>query len=281
MGLLGAHVSISGGIEKSPLRGNELQCDAIQIFSKQQLQWRARPLSEKEIIHYKENLEKSTIKVVIIHNSYLINLGSPDKEKLKKSRDAFLEEIMRAESLHAMGLVLHPGSHGHKITEDECLKLIAESIDTIITQTKDFKTKLFIENTAGQGCTVGYTFEHLARIIELVNDKNRIGVCFDTCHALASGYDMRTEKAYSETLKKFNDIIGLDKIALFHINDSKKDLGTRVDRHEHIGYGFLGKKPFHFLMNDIRFKDIPMILETPGGEAWFKTNLSLLRSMVK
>ncbi|MGQ3683646.1 MAG: deoxyribonuclease IV [Candidatus Loosdrechtia sp.] len=281
MDLLGAHISVSGGVEKAPLRGRDLQCNAIQIFSKQQLRWEAKPLSGEEIIRYRENLEKSNINVVTVHNSYLINLGSPDKEKLKKSRDAFLEEIMRAGSLHAMGIVVHPGSHGKRITEDECLKIISESINVIISQTKCFKTKLLIENTAGQGSTVGYTFEHLAKIIDLVSDKSRIGICFDTCHALASGYDIRTEKTYGETFKKFDDIVGLDKIALFHINDSKKDVGTRIDRHENIGYGFLGKAPFHFLMNDTRFKKIPKILETPGGEEWFKTNLILLRSMVQ
>lgn len=280
MALLGAHVSISGGIENAPLRGDELSCDTIQIFSKQQLRWKAKPLSEKEVAQYKENLEKSAIKSVVVHDSYLINLGSPEREKLKKSRDAFLEEIVRAEYLHALGLVLHPGSHTNKISENDCVKLIAESITIMIDQTKGFKLKLLIENTAGQGFTLGHTFEHLAKIIEFVPDKNRVGICFDTCHAFAAGYDMRTEKAYTETFRKFHDSIGLDKIAVFHINDSKKGLGTGIDRHENLGYGCIGKDSFRFLVNDIRFKNVPMVLETPGGKEWFKANLKLLRSMI-
>lgn len=281
MDLFGAHVSISGGIENAILSGNELQCNAIQIFSKQQLRWNAKPLLEKEIAPYRESLKKSAIKSVIIHDSYLINLGSPDKENLIKSREAFLEEVIRAESLNAAGLVLHPGSHGNKITEDECMKVIAESIAITLDKTKGFTTKLFIENTAGQGNTVGYTFEQLAKIIDLVSGKDRIGVCFDTCHAFASGYEIRNEKAYEEIFRRFNDLIGLDKIHVFHINDSKRDRGTRVDRHENIGIGLMGKEPFRYLVNDIRFKNIPMILETPGGDAWFRTNLNLLRSMVQ
>lgn len=280
MALLGAHVSISGGIENAPLRGDTLQCDTIQIFSKQQLRWEAKSLSEKEVTQYKENLGKSTIKSVVIHISYLINPGSPEREKLKKSRNALLEEIIRAECLQASGLVLHPGSHMNKIPEDTCLKLIAESINIMIDQTKGLKLKLLIENTAGQGSALGYTFEHLAKIIELVQDKSRVGICFDTCHAFAAGYDMRTEKAYAETFRKFHDSIGLDKIAIFHINDSKKGLGTRIDRHENLGYGCIGKDTFRLLVNDIRFKNIPMILETPGGDEWFKTNLQLLRGMI-
>lgn len=280
MALLGAHVSISGGIENAPLRGDKLQCDTIQIFSKQQLRWEAKSLSEKEVTQYKENLGKSTVKSVIIHTSYLINLGSPEREKLKKSRNAFLEEIIRAEYLHASGLVLHPGSHMNKISEDTCLNLIAESINIMIDQTKGFKLKFLIENTAGQGSTLGYTFEHLAKIIELAQDKDRVGICFDTCHAFAAGYDMRTEKAYAETFRKFHDSIGLDKIAIFHINDSKKGLGTRIDRHENLGYGCIGNDPFRLLVNDIQFKNIPMILETPGGDEWFRTNLQLLRGMI-
>lgn len=281
MDLFGAHVSISGGIENAILSGNELQCNAIQIFSKQQLRWNAKPLLEKEIAPYRESIKKSAIKSVIIHDSYLINLGSPDKENLIKSREAFLEEVIRAESLNAAGLVLHPGSHGNKITEDECMKVIAESIAITLDKTKGFTTKLFIENTAGQGNTVGYTFEQLAKIIDLVSGKDRIGVCFDTCHAFASGYEIRNEKAYEEIFRRFNDLIGLDKIHVFHINDSKRDRGTRVDRHENIGIGLMGKEPFRYLVNDIRFKNIPMILETPGGDAWFRTNLNLLRSMVQ
>ncbi|MCF6157297.1 MAG: deoxyribonuclease IV [wastewater metagenome] len=281
MGLLGAHVSIAGGIEKAPLRGNELQCNAIQVFSKQQLQWGARPLSEQELTQFRKGLKRSTVKTVIVHDSYLINLGSHKKELLKKSREAFLEEIIRAESLCAMGLVFHPGSGGSTITEDDCLKTVAESINMLLDQTKGFRIKLCIENTAGQGYTIGYTFEQLAKIIDLTQDNDRVRVCFDMCHAFASGYEVRTEEACNKTFKEFHDIIGLDKIAVFHINDSKKDLGTRVDRHENIGYGFLGKEPFRCLVNDIRFKNVPMVLETPGGEEWFKINLKLLRGMIQ
>lgn len=280
MPLLGAHVSISKGVYNAPKRGRDLGCEAIQIFSKNQMQWQAKPFTEDDINKFRENVEKYEIKDVVIHTSYLINIGSPEKEKLKKSQDALIDEFHRADQLGIPYIVLHPGSHMGK-GEELGLGIIAESINYILDVTKDSNVMLLLETTAGQGSNLGYRFEHLAYLIDKTEQKERIGVCFDTCHVFAAGYDIRTKDAYEETMKKFDDTIGISNLKVFHLNDSKNDLGTRKDRHEHIGKGYIGIDGFRFLVNDERFNDRPMILETPGGEKYYKENLEVLRSLIE
>ncbi len=280
MPLLGAHVSISGGIHKAPKRGRDLGCDVIQVFSKNQMQWKAKPLTEEETEEFKKNIKKYDIKDVVIHTSYLINIGSPDEEKLKKSQDALIDEFYRASQLDIPYVVLHPGSHMGK-GEEVGLSIIKDSINYIFDITKDLKTMLLLETTAGQGSNLGYRFEQIAYLIENTKDKERIGVCLDTCHIFAAGYDIRTKEAYDNTMKAFDDIIGLSKLRAIHLNDSKNDLGTRKDRHEHIGKGYIGLDGFKFIVNDERLQNIPMILETPGGDKYYKENLELLRSLIE
>jgi len=281
MGLLGAHVSISGGVYKAPERGEKLGCESIQIFSKNQMQWKAKPLTPGDSQKFKEELRKTHIKEVVIHDSYLINLGSPDEEKLKKSRDAFLDEMVRAEILGVKYLVFHPGSHMGK-GEEIGLKLIAESLNILIDKAKEASNVLLLlETTAGQGSNLGYKFEHLKFIMDQVEKKERLGVCFDTAHAFEAGYDISTEEGYERTFKEFDNIIGLEKLKVFHLNDSKTPLGSHIDRHEHIGEGMIGLKAFELLVNDERFKNHPMILETPGGEKYYEYNLKVLRGLVR
>ena len=279
MGVLGAHVSISGGVDKAPKRGQEIGCDSIQIFTKNQRQWKARPLSEDEIKSFKENLVTYNIRMVVAHDSYLINLGSPDETQYKKSFDAFLDEAARAEALGIPYLVFHPGAH-RDYGEKYALKKIAESLNEIIARTENYRLVFLVETTAGQGTNVGYRFEHIAEIIDLVDDKKRVGACFDTAHVFAAGYDIRTREAYEETFDQFDEIVGLDKLKVLHLNDSKKELGSRVDRHEHIGKGLIGIDAFRFIVNDKRFENLPMILETPGGEKGYEENLRVLRSLI-
>ncbi len=280
MPFLGAHVSISGGVYKAPERGRDLECDAIQIFSKNQMQWSGKPFTEEDIEKFKENVKKYEIKDVVIHTSYLINIGSPDREKLKKSQNALLDEFYRASQLGVPYVVLHPGSHMGK-GEKVGLDIIADSINNLFSQTEELNVMLLLETTAGQGSNLGYKFEHLAYLIEKTENKKRIGVCLDTCHIFAAGYDIRTEEAYENTMHMFNDIIGFSKLKVVHLNDSKNDLGTRKDRHEHIGKGYIGIDGFRFLVNDKRLNHLPMILETPGGEKYYRENLKILRSLIE
>ena len=281
MGLLGAHVSISGGVYKAPERGKKLGCESIQIFSKNQMQWKAKPLTPEDSQKFKEELRKTRIKEVVVHDSYLINLGSPDGEKLQMSRDAFLDEMIRTEILGVKYLVFHPGSHMGK-GEEIGLKLIAESLNILIDKAKEASNvMLLLETTAGQGSNLGYKFEHLKFIMDQVEKKERLGVCFDTAHAFEAGYDISTEEGYERTFKEFDNIIGLEKLKVFHLNDSKTPLGSHIDRHEHIGEGMIGLKAFELLVNDERFKNHPMILETPGGEKYYEYNLKVLRGLVK
>lgn len=276
--LLGAHVSISGGVFNAPARGEKIGCTAIQIFTKNQMQWKAKELTAIEIEKFKTELKKTTIKSIIAHDSYLINLGNPDKKMLEKSRTSFGIEMQRAEALEIPFLVFHPGSH-LDVGEDKGLYTIAESLNVLLNQYQNFKLMLLLETTAGQGTNLGYKFEQLAEIINLVDQKERIGICFDTAHAFAAGYDIHTKEAYEKTFNEFDNILGLKKLKAFHLNDSKKELGSKVDRHEHIGKGFIGLDAFRVLMNDSRFENIPKVLETPGKEEDFKRNLDLLKSL--
>ncbi|MGB9823613.1 MAG: deoxyribonuclease IV [Candidatus Hydrothermia bacterium] len=276
MGILGAHISIAGGVELAPERGKSLGCESIQIFTKNQRQWFSKELTSETIETFKSNVKKHKIKKVVVHDSYLINLAARDIELLNKSREAFIDEAKRAWLLGIPFLVFHPGSNPDL---EEGIKLIAESINETLDKIPDIN--LLLETTAGQGNAIGRTFEELARIMELVEKKERVGICFDTAHAFESGYDISNEEGYYKTFETFNSIIGLEKLKCFHLNDSKTPLGSNVDRHEHIGKGLLGLKAFELLLNDVRFHDHPMILETPGAEEFYEENLKVLRSLIR
>lgn len=277
--LIGAHVSISGGLYHAVDRGEKIGCNAIQIFTKNQVQWKAKPLLHHEIERFVRSATGSSIRSVLAHGSYLINLGSPEREGLEKSRLAFLEEIDRAELLKIPYLIFHPGSH--KGTGDETgLRLIAESLNFIHHQRPARYVKLLLETTSGQGTNLGYSFEQLRQIIDMVEDPSRIGVCLDTCHIFAAGYDIRTRSSYERVMEKFDRAIGLVLLCAIHLNDSRKELGSRIDRHECIGEGQIGLDGFRFIMNDIRLKKIPKILEIPGDLEIFKINLDLLKSLI-
>ena len=278
MPLLGAHVSTSGGVDKAPLNGTSLGCEAIQVFTRNQMQWRARPLSEPEIVGFRQGLKECGIRVTVSHDSYLINLGSPEPVVLQKSLDAFADEIERCEQLGIPFLVFHPGSHVG-CGETTGLRRIADSLNAVLGQKPKYKTQVLLENTAGQGSNLGYRFEHLAEILAKMETPNRLGVCLDTCHLFASGYDLRTLSTYEATFREFDAIVGLGRVKVFHLNDSKKSLSSRVDRHENIGKGELGLQPFRFLLNDPRFAGLPMLLETPGGDEAYRIDLALLRSL--
>lgn len=280
MPYLGAHISISGGIYLAPQRARALGCTAMQIFSKNQRIWKSPPLNEKDISLFQKNCEIEKIRMVCVHTSYLINLGSPDKDKLKKSRKSFLVELQRTKALHIPFLVFHPGSHMGD-GEDRCLKKIAKSLDWVIENEQPQDVKILLETTAGQGTNVGYRFEHLRDIISYTKYPGHIGVCYDTCHTFAAGYDIRKRETYRNTFKLFDSVIGFEKLFIFHLNDSKKELGTRVDRHEHIGKGFIGEEGFRLLLHDRRFNIFPMILETPGGEENYTQNLKTLKKLLK
>ncbi len=280
MKFVGAHVSAAGGVFNAPLNAREIGARAFALFTKNQRQWKARPLTEEDVRKFKENLRAVGIKPehVLPHDSYLINLGSPDPEKRKKSLEAFIDEIERCYQLGLKYLNFHPGSHLRKVSEEECLEIVADSLNEAISRTKG--VVLVVENTAGQGSNVGYRFEHIARIIELVEDKSRIGVCLDTCHLFAAGYDIRTREAYEKTMEEFDRIVGFKYLKGMHLNDAKSQLGSRVDRHHSIGKGNIGLDAFRFIMNDPRLDNIPLILETIDPSIW-KEEIELLYSFVK
>ncbi len=281
MGLLGAHVSIAGGVKNAPLNGEKIGCDAIQIFTKNQRQWNAKEYSEEEIKEYFENLKKTKIKKVCAHSSYLINLASPNQEIYKKSIDALIDDLKRCEMLKIPFDVIHPGSHlGEGI--EKGIERIIKGIDKVFNKVKN--TGIALETVAGQGSNIGFKFEQLRDIINGVKEKERVFVCFDTAHAFESGYDIRTEKGFKKVLDEFDKIIGIEKLVVFHLNDSKTECGSNVDRHENIGKGVLGLEPFKFLVNSKDFEEHQMILETPGGDDMYIEDLktlNLLRSLIK
>jgi deoxyribonuclease-4 len=268
MKYIGAHVSASGGVDNAPLNANAIGARSFALFTKNQKQWYANPLSLATIKLFRDNCEKYDFKPfqILPHDSYLINAGHPDSTQLEKSRNALLDEMQRCEQLGLDRLNFHPGSHLKEITEEECLSRIAESINIVLDKTKGVSA--VIENTAGQGSNVGYKFEQLKFIIDKVNDKARVGVCIDTCHAFTAGYDVKTAEGFKNTFDKFSEIIGFQYLKGMHLNDSKKEMGTRVDRHDNIGRGFLGEEVFRLLVNDPRFDDMPLILETPDDSLW-------------
>lgn len=268
MKYIGAHVSASGGVENAPINAHKIGAKAFALFTKNQKQWFSKALTEENINGFKENCEKYGYKPehILPHDSYLINLGNPVEENLKKSRRAFLDEMQRCELLGLDRLNFHPGSHLKQISEEECLDTIAESLNITLDKTQGVIA--VIENTAGQGSNLGYKFEHLKHIIDRVEDKSRVGVCLDTCHSYTAGYDIKTEAGFTKTFEEFERIVGFRYLKGMHINDSKKDLATRVDRHDSLGKGFLGEDVFVRIMNDTRFDNIPLILETPDDSLW-------------
>ena len=278
--LLGAHVSITGGVSKAPGRGRALTCDCMQIFSKNQMQWKTKPLADSDVAQFREEVSRNGIVETVIHDSYLINLASPDKALQKKSREAFLDEMQRAKLLGVRYLVFHPGAHVGS-GEQAGIRTIADSMNWARNEFGSSDVTPLLEITAGQGSVLGHSFEQLAKMIDLLEDQKDAGVCFDTCHAYAAGYDVRTPKGYERTFDMFDDVIGLDRLKAMHINDSKGKLGSRLDRHEQIGKGYIGVDGFRNLMNDERFRDVPMVLETPGGEKEYARELELLRSLVR
>ncbi len=277
--LLGAHTFISGGVSSAVDRASELNFSAMQIFTKNNNRWKAKPLDEKEISKFRSKLNESNIKFVVSHDSYLINLCADNKENLNKSRNAFLDELERCELLGIPHLNFHPGAHLGK-GEEEGIKLIAESLNFAHEKTKNYKVKSMLELTAGQGTAIGFKFEHIRSIIDQVEDKERMTVCIDTAHIFAAGYDIKNN--YENVMKDFDDIIGLNRLKCFHMNDSKKECGSRVDRHEHIGKGYIGLEGFRNIMNDDRIAGVPKILETPKGKEMEEDieNLNTLKKLI-
>lgn len=265
---VGAHVSIAGGVENAPLNARKIGAKAFAMFTRNQRQWHSAPLSQASIEAFRQNCEEAGYlpQHILPHDSYLINLGAPEPEKLEKSRKAFVTEMRRCEALGLTMLNFHPGSHLNLTDEDECLKTIAESLNRSLEVTTGVTA--VIENTAGQGSNLGWRFEHLARIIELVEDKSRVGVCLDTCHLFASGYDLRTPEAFDATLEEFGRVVGLRYLRGMHLNDAKQKLGSKVDRHACIGEGMIGREAFEYLMRHPAMEEIPLILETPNAEGW-------------
>jgi deoxyribonuclease-4 len=280
MKFIGAHVSASGGVENAPVNAAAIGAKAFALFTKNQRQWFSAPLSEDSIAKFKSNcaLHGYELWQILPHDSYLINLGHPGKDELAKSRAAFLDEMQRCELLGLTQLNFHPGSHLKLISPEESLKIIAESIN--ITLSKTSGVTAVIENTAGQGSNLGHTFEQIRFIIDLVEDKSRVGVCIDTCHTFTSGYDLITPEGYEETFRQFDNIIGFNYLRGIHLNDSMKPLGSHVDRHDSIGKGFLGADVFKRLMNDARFDNMPIILETPNEEIW-QQEIEMLYEMIE
>jgi deoxyribonuclease IV len=280
MKYVGAHVSASGGVENAPVNANSIGARAFALFTKNQRQWFSNPLTKASIKAFRENCGKYDFKPfqILPHDSYLINLGHPEKEPLEKSRASFLDEMQRCEQLGLDRLNFHPGSHLKAISEEECLIRIAESINIVLDKTKGVTA--VIENTAGQGTNMGFKFEHIRFMIDRVEDKSRVGICIDTCHAFTAGYDLKSVEGYSETFRQFEEIIGFNYLKGMHLNDSKKELATRVDRHDNIGKGFLGEDVFKMLMNDVRFDNIPLILETPEESLW-EEEIRNLYSMIR
>ena len=275
-------MSIAGGFEKAIERGLRVGCDTIQIFSKSNNQWDAAPITDEQATRFREAMKAGGIQPVFSHTAYLINVGSPDSQTQQRSKKALQVEVERATALGLSFVVLHPGSH-KETGEDECLKKIAGSVADILRATAGSPVKVLYEIAAGQGSCVGHRFEHLAELLKLTGHPDRVGICLDTCHLFAAGYDIRTPAAYKKTFEEFDRVVGIKRVEAVHLNDSKKELGSRVDRHEQIGQGQIGLEAFRCLMNDKRFAHLPMVLETPKDDETMAEdvmNLKLLRGLV-
>lgn len=281
-GRLGAHMSIAGGVSQAFDRGERVGCQAMQIFTKNQNQWRSKPLEAAEIERFRQRQAETGIAPVVAHSAYLINLASPDDALWEKSLAAFIDELERAEALGLLGVVIHPGSH-MGAGEEAGIARIARALDRAHAATEGFQTLTLLEVTAGQGAHLGYTFEQLAAIRNAVDAPARVAVCFDTAHALVAGYEYRSAETYAALWDHFDRVLGLDLLRCFHLNDSKKDLGSRVDRHDHIGQGCVGLETFRRLINDPRFDGMPMVLETPKGDEMLEDieNLRVLRELIE
>ncbi len=276
---LGAHMSISGGVNKAAARGQEVGCEAMQIFTKNSNQWKAKPLAPAEITAFQEACKAAGIAPVIAHSAYLINLAAPDDALYERSIQAFLDELQRCELLGIPHLVVYPGAH-MGTGEENGLRRVAAAIDRVHRETPELQASIALEVTAGQGTALAYKFEHFAAILEQVEAPERLGFCLDTCHLLAAGYDFRTRQGYDRMMDAWDDLVGIARIRVVHLNDSKKDLGSRVDRHEHIGQGYIGTQGFEFLLNDRRLAGLPMVLETPKEDEADVRNLQTLRSLI-
>jgi len=268
MKYIGAHVSAAGGVFNAPKNAHDIGATAFALFTKNQRRWEAKALDENSIRKFKAACLRYNFSAaqILPHDSYLINLGHPESEGLQKSREAFVDEMVRCQQLGLTLLNFHPGSHLHKINEQDCLLRVAESINWALTETTSVKA--VIENTAGQGTNLGYRFEQLATIIEHIEDKARVGVCLDTCHTFVSGYDLRNRESCDATFKAFADIVGFEFLSAMHINDSKVPFASRVDRHAPLGEGEIGWPCFEYIMQDARFDGIPMVLETTNPDIW-------------
>lgn len=280
--LLGSHQSIAGGVEKALQRGQEVGCDTVQIFVKSPNRWASKALAEKNIVAFKEAVTETGIWPVFAHALYLINLATPDDTLWHRSLGALTDDLERCEQLGLPGLVIHPGSHRGSGEETGIARIVA-ALDEVHTRLPGYGVQVWLETTAGQGDHLGYTFTQLQAMIDGIQEPERLGVCFDTAHAFAAGHELRTREGYEATWHEFDKRLGLERLRAIHLNDSKKDLGSRLDRHEHIGQGLLGLEPFRFLVNDMRFRKIPMTLETKKGPdlAEDKENLRVLRSLIE
>jgi deoxyribonuclease IV len=279
--LIGTHVSINGGLHMACARAAAIGCTTMQVFTKNSSQWEGKPLADEDVETYKTAVGKSRIEPVFAHASYLINLCAVNPAVLHRSRDAFEDELRRCERLGFTGLILHPGAH-MGTGEQEGLQRVAGSLNEVHEKTSRFQTLTILETTAGQGSSLGYRFEHLRTIVESVEHQERLAVCVDTCHLFAAGYPIHTEDGWEQTIREFDMIVGLPRLVAVHVNDSRKGLGSRVDRHEHIGKGHIGLEGFRLLMNDSRFARVPKILETEKSEDMHEDveNMAVLRSLV-
>ena len=277
---LGAHESIAGGLDKAFLRAQEVGCEAVQLFVKSNRQWKATPLTDEDVQRFQERQAETQIAPVVAHASYLLNLAAPDEKLWVRSRDTLLLELERCERLGIPWLVLHPGSH-KGAGEEKGLARIAQALGEIHERTPGYRTRILLETMAGQGTNLGYRFEQLAWLLENTPQGERLGTCFDTCHVFAAGYELRTPEGYAETMRQFDEIIGIHTIGAIHLNDSQGELGSRKDRHAHIGEGHLGLEAFRLVVNDPRFRDLPGLLETPKSEDLHedRENLERLRSL--
>ena len=284
MAILGAHMSIAGGYHKAVERAHLCGCDCVQLFTKNNNQWRAKSITSEDARRFRSALDRYGVAHPIAHDAYLINLSSPDRTLRRTSIDAFVVELQRAEMLGIPYVVTHPGAYTTG-SEAGGLRLIIRALDEVHRQTRRIRARCLLETTAGQGTSIGWRFEQLAAILDGVKDPQRLGICFDTCHVFAAGYPLGTTRQYRATMKAFDSIVGLGQIKAFHLNDSRRELGARVDRHAHIGRGEMGLKPFGHLLNDRRFRGIPMYLETPKGREngvdLDVINLKTLRGLVE
>lgn len=283
MPLFGSHLSIAGGYFKAADAAAALGMRTVQVFTKNNNQWKAKPISEEEAQTFRDSVTRGGLSVPCSHSSYLINLASGADELWRKSVDAFVVELQRAEALGLAGVVIHPGS-AVELTEDAAIARIVTALDEVLAETPQLKVEVWLETTAGQGSSIGHRFEQLQAILEGVRDSSRLGVCVDSCHIFAAGYPLQSPEEYAATMSEFDRTVGVSRIRAFHLNDSKKDLGSRVDRHEHIGEGKLGLEPFRHIVNDPRFAALPMYLETPkgtrDGRDLDEMNLATLRALI-